>query len=53
MAKSRNRSRDIKKRAAKKRANRERIARHLKEIAIESKMLMDIGCLLRQERKEP
>lgn len=51
MAKSRNRSRDIKKRAAKKRANKERIARRLKEIAIESKMLMDIGQMLQKKER--
>jgi hypothetical protein len=48
MPKSRNRSRDIRKRAAKKRANKERIARDLKTIVAESKMLMDIGEELRK-----
>lgn len=48
MAKSRNRSRDARKRAAKKRKNRDYQARKLQEIAAESKMLMDIGEELRK-----
>ena len=48
MAKSRNRSRDAKKRAAKKRSNRERIARDLKDIAKKSTAMLDIAERLRK-----
>lgn len=49
MPKSRNRSRDIRKRAAKKRANRDRQTLRLAEIAAESKKLMDLGEELRKK----
>jgi hypothetical protein len=48
MAKSRNRSRDAKKRAAKKRKNRDYQALKLAEIAAESTRLMDLGEELRK-----
>lgn len=48
MAKSRNRSRDIRKRAAKKRANKERIERRLAEIRKQSTAMLDVAEKLRQ-----
>jgi len=48
MPKSRNRSRDAKKRAAKKRANKERIARMSVKTAKESKDILDLNEQLRR-----
>jgi hypothetical protein len=48
MAKSRNRSRDIRKRAQRKRMNRERLARKQAEILAESKLMLDVAEILRK-----